>query len=284
MDIIDLHAHTTASDGSLHPGELVQLAKDIGLLALAVTDHDTLEGVPEALEYGKALGLEVVQGVEISAEFKPGTMHVLGYDIDAQNHVIDGKLKALQEGRRTRNPKIISKLREMDIDITMDEVTEVAGGGQIGRPHFAQVLLRKGYVESVQEAFDLYLAKGGPAYLDKFRFFPREAIEVILEAGGLPVLAHPFSLKLDHTTELESLIAELVEYGLVGLEVYYSKHTPEMTDYYLGLAERFGLAPTGGSDFHGISKSEIQLGKGLGNLAVPYRLLTGLRNARKGIK
>ena len=113
MDIIDLHAHTTASDGSLHPGELVQLAKDIGLLALAVTDHDTLEGVPEALEYGKALGLEVVQGVEISAEFKPGTMHVLGYDIDAQNHVIDGKLKALQEGRRTRNPKIISKLREM---------------------------------------------------------------------------------------------------------------------------------------------------------------------------
>ena len=284
MDIIDLHAHTTASDGSLHPGELVQLAKDIGLLALAVTDHDTLEGVPEALEYGKALGLEVVQGVEISAEFKPGTMHVLGYDIDVQNHVIDGKLKALQEGRRTRNPKIISKLREMDIDITMDEVTEVAGGGQIGRPHFAQVLLRKGYVESVQEAFDLYLAKGGPAYLDKFRFFPREAIEVILEAGGLPVLAHPFSLKLDHTTELESLIAELVEYGLVGLEVYYSKHTPEMTDYYLGLAERFGLAPTGGSDFHGISKSEIQLGKGLGNLAVPYRLLTGLRNARKGIK
>jgi hypothetical protein len=282
--MIDLHAHTTASDGSLSPGELVQMAKDIDLGAVAVTDHDTLDGLPEAVEYGKTLGIEVVQGVEISAEFSPGTMHILGYDFDANHEVLSGKLQALQEARRTRNPQIISKLNALGMDITMEEVTAAAGGGQVGRPHFAKVLLEKSYIGSTKEAFQKYLAKGGPAYVDKFRFYPEEALKVILEAGGLPVLAHPFSLKFAGESELENLVVELVEFGLVGLEVYYSEHTSAMSESYLRLAKKYGLAPTGGSDFHGVTKPAIKLGTGMGNLAVPYSLLSGLRSKRKGTK
>ena len=279
--MIDMHTHTTASDGSYSPRELVQMAGDIGLEALAVTDHDSLDGLPEALEAGKNLGLEVVKGIEISAEFTPGTMHILGYDLDHSHEALNNKISTLQEARRTRNPRIISRLNDMGMDITMEEVTAAAGGGQVGRPHFAKVMLEKGYIGTTKEAFNKYLAKGGPAYIEKFRLSPRESLELILEAGGLPVLAHPFSLKFDTEAGLESQIAELVEYGLVGLEVYYSEHTPEMSQSYLRLAKKYDLAPTGGSDFHGVTKGAIKLGTGKGDLAVPYSLLAGLRSKRK---
>ncbi len=278
MELIDLHAHTTASDGSLSPTELVNLAHQIALKAIAITDHDTVAGVHEALARGRELGLEVVPGIEISAEFKHGTMHMLGYFIDPDHPNLVAKLTKLQEARRNRNPKIVAKLNELGIDITMEEIVAVSGGEQIGRPHFAKVMLDKGYVSTFNEAFDRYLAKGAPAYMDKFRFTPNEAMAMIHESGGLPVLAHPFTLRLNTPDALEALIADLVKNGLDGLEVYYSEHTPEMSKTYLALAEKYNLCPTGGSDFHGQNKSHIELGRGMGDLAVPYAWLSSLRS------
>ncbi|MFH1090068.1 MAG: PHP domain-containing protein [Pseudomonadota bacterium] len=279
MDLIDLHAHTTASDGTLPPGELVELAFRLGLKALAVTDHDTLAGLPEALERGRRTGVEVVAGVEISAEFKPGAMHILGYDLDLHHQGLTMALERLQESRRTRNPKIAAKLKALGLDITLAEVEAEAGGGQVGRPHFASVLHRKGYVSSLDEAFRRYLTKGAPAYEEKFRFWPDEAVGMIVEAGGIPVLAHPFTLKLDEPGALEELLIKLMKAGLIGLEVHYPKHDPGTILDYLFLARKLGLAPTGGSDYHGKNNDGVELGSGYGDLAVPYELLAGLRRA-----
>ena len=281
MDLIDLHAHTTASDGSCAPADLVQKAFDAGLKALAITDHDTLDGLDEALERGRALNFEVVPGVEISAEYKPGTMHILGYYTDYKNTDIASRLQVLQEARKNRNPKIAARLNELGFPLTMEEVRAAAGGGQVGRPHFARVMVEKKYVAGTQEAFDRYLTKGAPAYVDKFRLSPVDSIQLIRRAKGLPVLAHPFTLGMDDPQKLEELIFKLKEAGLAGLEVYYSEHTKEMTASYLTLAARLGLLITGGSDYHGISKPEIRLGRGLGDLAVPYDLLEKLKAKRK---
>ncbi len=280
MDLIDLHAHTTTSDGSLTPSQLVDMARKNGLRALAVTDHDTIEGLPEALERGAEIGIEVAPGVEISAEFKSGTMHILGYFIDPANPNLSEKLQTLQEARRTRNPRIAGKLRDLGLEVTMEEVDAAAGGGQVGRPHFARVLIDKHYVSDIDEAFGRYLGKGAPAYVDKFRLYPKDAVTMIRGAGGIAVLGHPFTLNLE-PEPLERLLIDLVDVGLEGIEVYYSEHTPEMTRLYLTLAEKLNLLPTGGSDYHGDNKDEIALGRGFGNLAVPYDLLAGLKN-RKG--
>jgi len=277
LELIDLHVHSTASDGSLTPTELVDLALQIGLKAVGITDHDTVGGLQEAISRGKELDFEVVPGIEISADFKPGTMHMLGYFIDSCHPALLAKLTKLQEARRNRNPKIVAKLNDLGFDISMEEIEAVAGGDQIGRPHFAKVMLDKGYVTKFHEAFDLYLAKGAPAYVDKFRFSPVEAMEAIYEAGGLPVLAHPFTLGLDKPEVLEALISDLVKKGLAGLEVYYSEHTPEMSQAFLALVEKYNLCPTGGSDFHGLNKTQIELGRGMGDLAVPYAWLSSLR-------
>lgn len=281
MDLIDLHTHTTASDGSLTPPELVDLAHEIGLKAMAVTDHDTLAGLDQALKRARDLGFELVPGVEISADFKPGSMHILGYLIDHKSPNLASRLATLQEARLTRNPKIAARLGKLGLGVSMAEVEAVAGGGQVGRPHFAKVMLDKGYVSSFEEAFDRFLAKGAPAYVDKFRLSPAKALALIREAGGLPVLAHPYTLKLDKPADLEDLLADLKRSGLAGLETYYSEHTPQMTKDYLALAQKFDLQPTGGSDFHGANKTHIKLGRGRGGLAVPYDLLIGLRQRKK---
>jgi len=274
---IDLHTHTTASDGTLSPTELVRLARGAGLAAVAVTDHDTVDGLGEALEAGRALGLEVVPGIEISAEFQPGTMHMLGYFIHPDRPVFAEKLRVLQEARRDRNPIIAEKLNALGLAVTMDEVRAAAGGEQVGRPNFARVLLDKGYVSSMGEAFDRYLTKGGPAYVDKFRLSPADSVELIHQAGGLAVLAHPFTLGLGEQV-LETFVADLAACGLDGLEVYYPEHDPDQTRACLELAARHGLAVTGGSDFHGDNKPEVALGSGFQeNLAVPAELLEALR-------
>ena len=277
---IDLHTHSTASDGSFSPTELVKLAKEMGLRALALTDHDTIEGLAEFIKTGKELDLETVPGTELSAYFEKGTLHILGYFIDFHSPKLKDRLKKLQEARAERNPKIVKKLQALGIPITYEEVVAISGGGQVGRPHFAKLLLQKGIVKTFDEAFERFLKRGAPAYVEKDKIFPRECLEIILEAGGIPVLAHPFTLHLENDA-LEAFVKQLKDWGLRGIEAYYTEHTPAQTAFYLKLAEKYGLCVTGGSDFHGKNKPEIKLGLGYGNLRVPYRLLERLKEVAK---
>lgn len=274
---IDLHIHTTESDGSLTPSQVVRYAKEKGLKAIAITDHDTIHGNEEAIKEGISAGVEVIPGVEISVDYSPGTMHMLGYFITTEDPILNEKLTLLQDSRADRNPKIIEKLNKLGLSLTYDEVVQVSGGGQVGRPHIAQILMKKGYTKSIKEAFDKYLGKGAPAYLDKFRLSAVEAITMITDAGGIPVLAHPFTLHLKSSDELDALLKKLVNQGLQGLEVYYSEHDERKTSSYRLLAKRYNLAITGGSDFHGKNMKGIDLGTGRGNLKIPYTVLENLK-------
>jgi hypothetical protein len=273
---IDLHAHTTASDGSLTPAELVRLARDSGLAAVAVTDHDTVDGVAEGLAAGRELGFEVVPGVELSTDVRGKTVHILGYYLDHENAVLREKLEWAKRVRNERNAKIVARFRELRVDLTLAEVEAQAGGEVVGRPHFAAVLFKKGVVKSHQEAFDVYLDRKGKAYVPKFRFTPEESLGVIRRAGGLPVLAHPIEYDWS-PTRLDEAVGELCALGLVGIEVMYSTHNAAQVQIYSDIAARRGLLRTGGSDFHGATKPDIKLGFGFSELLVPYEWLVELR-------
>jgi predicted metal-dependent phosphoesterase TrpH len=275
--MIDLHAHTTASDGSLTPRQLVERAARQGVKALAVTDHDTLDGLSEAMAAGTEYSVEIVPGLEISAEFPVGTMHILGYYIALGPTPLQEQLAALRDARDQRNPRIIAKLQSLGYDITLAEVERMAGGNVVGRPHFARVMLEKGYVATPQEAFDRFLAKGAAAYEEKARLEPPAAIAAIKQAGGVAVLAHPYQLRARSEAELESIVAALKEAGLDGMEVIYSRHNATQIEDYRRLATRYDLLITGGSDFHGVTKPDIEVGIGLGNLAVPPELLDAVK-------
>lgn len=277
--LIDLHVHTTASDGTLTPAGLVAHARQKGLRAVAVTDHDTVEGLPEALAEADKSGFEVIPGVEISVDYQGGEMHILGYYVDPSSEPLLVSLAQLQEYRRERNPKVIRKLRELGMHISLEEVEAAAGGNVIGRPHFAAVLVRKGYAASTQEVFDKFLGAGQPAYVKKEKLTPEEGIELIGRAGGIPVLAHPKYLRDHNADRLSALLRKLEAVGLKGVEVYYTTHTPEETDLYLRLAREYSLLITGGTDFHGANKPEIELGVGTGDLQIPYELLAELKTA-----
>ncbi len=279
-DFIDLHVHTTASDGTMTPAEAVFHAARSGLRAVAITDHDTVDGLAEALQAGIKAGTEVVPGVEIGVDF-PGEMHILGYYIDHENGRLTRELAGLRESRNLRNPRMAARLRELGFDITMEEVARAAGGLVVGRPHFAEVLRKKGYVKSTEEAFHLYLGAGKPAYVKKDKISPRQGIEMIATAGGIPVLAHPHHLRVGGREEFEALVRELREYGLRGIEAYYTTHTAAETAYYCAVAAGNGLLVTGGSDFHGSNKPEIRIGKGTGGLAVRYDLLSKMKEVKK---
>ncbi len=278
--LIDLHVHTTASDGTLTPAKTVFHAVRCGLAAVAITDHDTVDGVAEALAAGAEAGLEVVPGVEISVDY-PGEMHILGYFLDPQNPELLAGLELLRKYREVRNPRLAAKLRQLGLDISLEEVAAVAAGEVIGRPHFAVVMQQKGYVSSYDEAFELYLGAGKPAYVKKERLMPREGIALITAAGGIPVLAHPKYLAAGGENSLEELVRELKGYGLKGIEVFYTTHTPGETGQYCRLAGRFGLVITGGTDFHGANKPEIAIGTGGGDLKVGYHLLEKLKELRR---
>lgn len=246
----DLHTHTTASDGTERPAANVQMAFDAGLGAIAITDHDTVSGVAEALSAGRELGIEVVPGVEISTVANGQDIHVLGYYIDINNEQFLHRLASLRDTRDTRNNMIIDRLQQLGLDITMAEVLrEVENikskGDTVGRPHIAAVLLNKGYVSSISEAFDRYLGTGAAAYANPPRIEPATAIGWIQEAGGKAVLAHPGIYHDD------ALVEAIIHQGLDGIEVYHSDHTPEEEAKYLSLAQRSGLLITAGSDFHG---------------------------------
>jgi 3',5'-nucleoside bisphosphate phosphatase len=282
MGNIDLHLHTTASDGAMSPSEMVRYAKSKGLQAIAITDHDTIEGLGEGLAEGARTGLEVIPGIEISAEHSPGSMHLLAYFFDIHHPLLNERLAYLQQARAERNPKIIENLNRLGVRITYEEVVKASGGGQVGRPHFAQVLEEKGYVRSFQEAFERYLRKGAPAYVDKFRFTPKEALHFVKEANGVAVLAHPNTLGMNGHSELEALVLRLVEFGLAGIEVYYPEHSPPEVAQYKLLAERHGLVMTGGTDYHGLEKNGLDIGVGRGEMRVSYSVVENLKR-RNGL-
>lgn len=250
MAFADLHTHTLASDGTGAPTDNVRLAYEAGLSAVAVTDHDTVGGLEEALQAGRHLGITVVPGVEISTVHEGVDVHVLGYWIDKDDPVLLARLEQLRSVRDRRNEMIVERLRELGLELTMDDVRESLHnvkkkGDTVGRPHIADALVRKGYVGSVAEAFERYLGSGAAAHVTPPRISPFEAVRWIQEAGGAPVLAHPGLYGLDE------VIAPLAEAGLVGLEAYHADHTSEQEAHYAAIAERYGLIVTAGSDYHG---------------------------------
>ncbi|MBM7865317.1 PHP domain-containing protein [Heliobacterium gestii] len=261
MSKMDLHTHSTASDGSLTPRELVAAARREGVGLMALTDHDTIDGVAEAREAGKELGVTVLAGVELSVDHEQREMHLLGYHIDPDHPALRAGLQQLIQYREERNPKIIELLRSMGIPITMEEVAQEAGSTVIGRPHFGRVLVKKGIVASVDEAFARYLGSGKPAYVKKERLLPEEGIALLRRAGGIPVLAHPVFLPEQSYSELLRLLQRLKAAGLAGIEAYYPEHSFDDIRKFVRLAAEIGLYVTGGSDFHGSGKPSARLGR-----------------------
>ena len=278
---IDLHIHSTASDGSLTPSEILNQAQKLKLAAIAITDHDTTAGSQEALAAGIPPSIKFLTGVEISAAYPSflrgsGSFHLLGYSIGLEDPVLNQTLEKLRQARKDRNPLILKKLKQLGISITATEVQKEAGRGQPGRPHIARAMLKKGFVESIDDAFDRFLGAGKPAYVDKYRIASAEAIEVIIGAGGIPVIAHPGLLGINDYKELEDLVVRLKAMGVRGIEVYYPEHSTLQIQQYKKIAARCGLLMTGGTDFHGAVTPQIQMGSGDGSLFVPYALYENL--------
>ena len=278
MSRIDLHLHTTHSDGSFSTRDVMAFAKQAGLTALAITDHDIVEGIAEATAIGAELGIEVVPGVEISSRLGESELHILGYFLNWTDPLLAQRLSTLRDSRHTRNPKIVQRLNELGIPMTYEEVRALAGTESVGRPHIARLLMEKKFVTSAKEAFDRYLANGRPAFVDRELPEPAEAVRWIREAGGVPVLAHPTWVRTS-ADGLRTLVRELKVAGLGGIEVHYSTHTPSQTTEYLELAKQCDLLVTGGSDFHGVTKPDIEVGIGRGQLKVSEKLLDPLRKA-----
>ncbi len=281
MDCVDLHVHTTASDGTYSPEEVVKLAKQEGLRAIAITDHDTVKGLKEASLAGEKYGVEVIPGCELSVEYPHGQMHIVGLWISKDPKFVAAELQFLRDKRHSRNKDIIKKLQNLGIDITYEEVLEIVKNGTtVGRPHIARVLVKKGVVKDINEAFTKYIGPNGLAYVPKTKFSPKKAIDIIKKEGGLVILAHPYSLNLGPDALKDELI-RLKGFGLDGMEVYYSEHTPEQERLYLNLCKELGLLISGGSDFHGSVKKGIFLGKGKGNLKIPYALVEKMKEYRR---
>lgn len=272
--MIDLHSHTDQSDGTFTAEELVAEAKRIGLSALAITDHDTMRGYDQAVPFAEAAGLKLICGIELSTKYQGHSVHLLGY-FPAKLPASDFRewLDFLLESRRDRNRRLIDKLNSIGIPITLQEV-EKYGKTLTARPHFARVLVDKGFAKDVQDAFDRYLDEGAKGHVQRHDIPIDEAIDRIRKAGGVSSLAHPVRVAKNQWSVLEKYVGELKQMGLQAIEVFHSDHSPENVSFYQSLADRFGLAVTGGSDFHGGNKPKISLGTGIsGNLNVPDSLL-----------
>ncbi len=282
---IDLHIHSNASDGTLSPEEILRTADRLGLGAIAITDHDTLEGAKQALASGIPPTLEFLTGVEISVTPPPhircsGSFHLLGYALSVEDPPLNDILSKLQDARKNRNPEILRRLSDLGIEITGADLLQAAeDGNQVSRPHIARAMVDKGVVFTIDDAFDQYLGKGRPAFVDKFRLSCPRAIEMIHDAGGLAVLAHPGLLNLADGTRPEDLAGGLKEMGLDGIEVLYPEHGPELEARYTDICRRFDLLMTGGTDFHGEIKPEVRMGTGRGGTRVPYALYERLTEA-----
>jgi predicted metal-dependent phosphoesterase TrpH len=267
---VDLHIHTTASDGKYSASEIVRKAYENGLTYIAICDHDSLDGIRPALSAALTCpGLQVLAGVEINTDIPSGELHILGYLYQISNPELQNHLYRLRNSRIERAKKMVGKLRGLGIKIDFERVEQLAAGGSIGRPHVAQALLEKGYINNFREAFIKYIGRGCPAYVERDKITPAEAVQLIKKAGGIPVLAHPLT-----TENFEQLLQELIPAGLMGLEAYYNNYTPEQVQSIVTLAEKNNLITTGGSDYHGLDgMNELPLG----TVDVPLEVATRLQ-------
>lgn len=282
MNFIDLHCHTTASDGKLSPTQLVRLAVDLGMRAIAITDHDSTAGIDEALAAAAQTGLEVIPGVELSCDVPEGELHMLGYLLDYGDAAFQAELERLRFGRVGRAEAMAQRLAELGYPVSFERIRELAGDGAIGRPHVAQAMVEAGYVRSKAEVFERFIGRNGPAYAERAKLLPVDACRLIRRVGGLPVFAHPFIVRGDgqviEPLPVEASLPELVQAGLAGLEAYYPRYTPQLTDRLLAWARRYGLLVTGGSDFH----ADGNAGGHLGSVYVPSKCLKALKAAAAG--
>jgi len=274
MNFADLHLHTVFSDGTYTPFEVILESKRVGLFAVSIVDHDTTEGIAPALEIAKTKDIEVLPGIELSTEYEGQEVHILGYLIDCKNQKLIERLETLKKDRVERIYKIIDKLKDIGITLSPESVFDIAKEGSVGRLHIARAMLAEGKVASIFEAFQKYIGDKCPAYILGFRFSPKEAIKLIKDAQGIPVLAHPYSLNND------DLITQFIDYGLMGLEVYYPEHSQSMINFYLGLAKIHNLLITGGSDCHGNAKPGIRIG----SIKIPYELVEKLKAAKDRLR
>jgi len=276
---LDLHTHSTFSDGTLSPTMLVKLAKVKGLAGIAITDHDTVEGTSEALEAGRIAGIEVVPGIEMSVVFGEVHLHLLGYYVDQDDTALLAGLKEIQAARNWRNGRIVEKLIALGTEISLAEVEQKSPCGQTGRPHIAQVLVDKGVVASIDQAFSRFLGRGASAYVPRKIFDAADGIALICGAGGIPVLAHPVTID-NSLRKIPLLVDRLVALGLQGIEVYYPAHSRKNQKQLSALAERYGLVVTGGSDYHGDIRPGTMLAGG-NNVYVPHSILEQLKRKLK---
>ena len=277
---IDLHTHSAASDGTLAPREVAKKAKEAGLCAIALTDHDTTDGLEEFHKECSKLGIEGISGVEISAKFRT-EMHIIGLFIDEKDAEFKEKLKRLRNAREIRNREVLRLLKKNGFDITEDDIISQKEGATLlntGRAHIARAMVNKGYVESVDEAFTKYLKKGNCCYAERVTYSPKESIAIIKAAGGTAILAHPVYITEDYD-ELSRLVSELKEYGLDGMECYYNSYTEEFSHMCEEICDKIGLVKSGGSDFHGANKPGIELGT-VSTGYVPYSVLRKIKEQR----
>ncbi len=270
MKKIDLHTHTTASDGIYSPKELIDLAVRNGVTALAITDHDTVDGLPEAVDYAGSLEFKLYPGVEFSVDHEPGSFHLLGLNIDCRHEGLMSEVRRLAHHRSTRADRIIEDLQKHGIEICIDEVLDEADGGSIGRPHIARVMVNHGYAANIKDIFKEYLVAGKPGYVRKERVRLDVAISLIRDAGGIPVIAHPISLGCADYDAFDAFIKKMIDRGIEGMEVFAAMHTPEQAGEYLKIASAYDMVVTGGSDFHG-DKDEI-IGYYAKDRAIPIEL------------
>ena len=275
-EICDLHTHSTVSDGTCAPAEVVRRAHRVGVSALALTDHDATGGLAEAEAEARALGIDFLCGVEISAEAEGVDVHILGYGFDVEHPELVSELAQVRKAREARIPQMVERLRALGIDLTPGDAFRVAGSGSIGRPHVARALVELGACGSIDDAFDRFLGAGGPAFVPKVVPTAADAIARIRAAGGIAVLAHPLYAARDRPGGLEALVAPLVRQGLVGIETHYVSHRPRDRRRVARVARRLGLLATGGSDFHGATRPGVEVGVGRGELAVPRELFDAL--------
>ena len=276
---VDLHLHSVFSDGTATPEEIVATAADIGLTGIALTDHDTLAGIPRAVAAARRAAIRFIGGTELSVEWQDQTMHLLVYFLDPGPGPLQDRLEALRKARGQRNLRIASLLQGLGLEISMEEVAAEAGHGVVGRPHFAGVMIDKGYVQSVAEAFDRYLAAGRPAYAPREKLDAETAIGLARESGAVPVIAHPHTIGL-RAAEYATGFRQLVSIGLGGIESYYGEYSSEMRAHLVRVCEALGIAATGGSDYHGRYKPHLEIGIGKGDLRVPDAAFDQLVAAR----